>query len=177
MAAQNIRVGLLYRIFFLYLEPFFAFLGAYYAFVQPQTYLQLTHAASAPKHGIPTSTRIVMNQLANLYLLFAVNEAILLRATSDLKVWRTLIVGLLIADCGHLYSVSPLGAQIYWEVNNWNSIDWGNIGFVYLGAIMRTSFLIRPTGIPGLNAWWTAKAPTTPRRSTRKIRQSSRLKD
>ena len=177
MASQTIQVGLQYRIFFLYIEPFFTLLGAYYAFFQPQTYLLLTHAASAPKYGIPTSTQIVMSQLANLYLLFAVNEAILLRTTSDLKVWRAVIVGLLIADCGHLYSVRPLGAQIYWAVDRWNSIDWGNIGFVYLGALMRISFLTKPTGIPGLTGRWTTKASTTPRRSARRTRPSSRFKD
>ena len=160
----------IYKYFFLYVEPFFALLGAYCAYFQPQTYLELTHSPTAPKYGIPTSSQIVLNQLSNLYLLFAVNEALVLRATNDVKVWRAVILGLLIADVGHLWSVSPLGAKVYWDVRSWNAIDWGNIGFVYVGATMRLCFLQFPGGLPGI---FGHKA-TTPRRSTRRIKPSSR---
>jgi hypothetical protein len=109
-------------------------------------YLQLTHAASAPSSAgtIPLSTSIVLSQLANLYLLFAINEALVLRSTSDLRVWKTVLFGLLLADFGHLYSVKDLGLEIYWNVLKWNRMDCGNVGFVYAGATMRLLFL---TGI------------------------------
>lgn len=116
-------------------------LGAYYAFHEPHKYLYLTHALSAPASSIPLSTTIVLSQLSNLYLLFALNEALVLRATSDIHVWQTLLFGLLIADLGHLYSVHPLGLKVYWNVFQWNAIDWGNVAFVYAGATMRTCFL------------------------------------
>jgi hypothetical protein len=83
----------------------------------------------------------VLSQLANLYLLFAINEALVLRCTSDLKVWRTVLFGLLVADLGHLYSVKDLGIEIYYEFWRWNAIDWGNLAFVYVGASMRCAFL------------------------------------
>lgn len=131
-----------YRIFFLYLEPLASLVGAYYAFHKPYEYLQWTHAASTSKVlAIPLSTIIVLNQLSNLYFLFAINEALVLRATSDISVWRTLLLGLLVADVGHLYSIHPLGLEIYWSVLRWNPIDWGNIAFVYAGATMRLCFL------------------------------------
>ena len=177
MAPGTQEIAPIYKGFFLYLEPFFASVGAYYAFHQPQTYLELTHAPTAPKYGIPTSTQIILNQLANLYLLFAINEAFVLRATSDLKVWRTVIIGLLVADLGHLYSISSLGLHIYWSVKHWNAIDWGNIGFVYMGAVMRVSFLIWPGALPGWSGRSTGRAPATPRRSTRRPKPSSRLRD
>ena len=135
-------VAKLYRYFFLYIEPSSAIVGAYYSYGQPQTYLDLTHVASAPKTGIPISTQIILSQLSNLYILFALNEALVLRSTSDLRVWRTLLFCLLLADLGHLYSVNALGTRIYWDVTHWNAIDWGNVGFVYLGAAMRISFLL-----------------------------------
>lgn len=134
-------VPLTYRIFFLYVEPLASLLGAYYALYEPQEYLRLTHASSAPTVSIPLSTTIVLSQLSNLYLLFAINEALVLRATSDINVWRTLLLGLLIADLGHLYSVHPLGLQVYWDILRWNAIDWGNVAFVYAGASMRICFL------------------------------------
>ena len=147
MATSSLKVShaaipRIYKAFFLYIEPISTIVGAYYAFFQQQTYLDQTHSLSAPITGIPVSTSIVLGQLSNLYLLFALNEALVLRATSDLRVWRTMLLCLLIADVGHLYSVKPLRLQIYWNIMEWNAIDWGNIGFVYAGASTRVAFLL-----------------------------------
>src|SRR5271156_4096255 len=135
-------VPVFYRLFFLYVEPFSALLGAIVA-LDAQLYLQLTHPGSSfPVNGVPIGTQVVLSQLANLYLLFAINEFLVLRSTSDLRVWRTLLLGLLIADFGHLYSVSKLGLDIYWRIDHWSAIDWGNIAFVYVGALTRITFLL-----------------------------------
>ncbi len=137
------KLPLLYRAAFLLIEPVFALAGAVVAHFKPLDYLQLTHGASAPMTtaSIPLSTNIVLSQLANLYLLFAFNEALILRSTSDLRVWRTVLLGMLIADFGHLYSVSALGPDVYWKVTQWNVMDFGNVGFVYAGACLRIAFL------------------------------------
>ena len=142
MGAVGPRVASFYRYFFLYIEPISALFGAYYAFFQQQTYLDLTHSSSSPKQGIPTSTQVILAQLANLYLLFALNEALILRATSDLKVWRTVLFCLLMADFGHLYSLNSVGWFVYWNITRWNAIDWGNVAVVYAGATMRLCFLL-----------------------------------
>lgn len=132
-----------YRAFFLYIEPISTIIGAYYAWCRPQYYLLLTHQPSAPRLlGVPLGTEVVLRQLANLYFAFTLNEALVLRATNDLKVWRTLLFGLLIADLGHLYSCFPLGVEYYYDFRNWNAIAWGNIAFVYCGATLRTCFLL-----------------------------------
>ncbi|KAK1622948.1 hypothetical protein BDP81DRAFT_399883 [Colletotrichum phormii] len=142
--AQFGRIGLViplfYRVFFLGIEPISALVGAYFAHVRPDEYLQLTHAVSKPEI-IPQGTSIVLSQLANLYLLFALNEALVLRATSDLRVWKTVLFVLLVADFGHLYTVRSLGPEVYYNVAKWNAIDWGNVPFVYFGASMRIAFL------------------------------------
>ena len=160
-------ISRVHKYFFLYIEPLSALVGAYYAFFQPQTYLELTHGNSSLIYEIPVSTQIVLAQLANLYLLFALNEALVLRATTDLTVWRVVLLGLLIADIGHLYSVNAKGWSVYYNLIAWNAIDWGNVGFVYAGAAMRLSFLlgygIRTSG------------QQTPRRSTRRKRPSGRI--
>lgn len=140
------RLPLPYRLFFLFLEPVSALVGAYFAHFQQHTYLSLTDpAASTPVvvAVVPTATATALSQLANLYLLFALNEALVLRATSDLRVWRTVLAVLLVADLGHLYTVRAGGVEKYmpWNWASWNAIDWGNIPFVYLGAGMRTAFL------------------------------------
>lgn len=135
-----------YRLFFLLVEPISALAGFTMAFFKPQKYLSLTDhlspiTSTAP---IPTSTNIVLLQLANLYLFFAFNEAFILRSTSDMRVWKTLIVGMLIADFGHLWSVSGhvMGSGVYWKVWLWNAMDWGNVWFVYVGILSRICFLL-----------------------------------
>lgn len=35
-----------------------------------------------------------------------------------------------------------LGWPVYYEFWKWNAMYWGNLGFVYLGATMRTAFLL-----------------------------------
>ena len=144
MATSGNTIPLPYRLFFLYIEPLSTILGAYYAHLEPLTYLMLTHSASAPStlQTTPRGTLVVLTQLANLYFLFALNEALVLRATNDLKVWRTLLFGLLVADFGHLFSCKELGLDVYWQFWTWNAIDWGNIAFVYCGAAMRIAFLL-----------------------------------
>ena len=133
-----------YNVFFLWIEPFATLVGAFYAWFRPLEYLHLTHAASTPEKllGLPVSTHVVARQLGNMYLAFALNEALVLRATKDVKVWKALLLGLLIADFGHLYSCYPLGFEAYYDIFNWNSIAYGNYLFVYFGATFRTCFLL-----------------------------------
>lgn len=142
--AGTFSLPVAYNVFFLFIEPISALVGAFYAHFQQRDYLLLTDSSSAPVlTPVPTATSIVLSQLANLYFLFALNEALVLRSTSDLRVWKTVLFVLLVADLGHLYSVKSLGLEIYlpWNFARWNAIDWGNIPFVYLGASMRIAFL------------------------------------
>jgi hypothetical protein len=131
-----------YRLIFLWLEPLSIFTGAFYAHFMQSYYLHLTHASSAPGPSVPVSTSIVMTQLANLYLGLGLLEALVLRATSEVKVWRMFLFVLLVADIGHLYSVAAVGNWVYWDYTRWNSIDWGNVPFVYFLAITRSCLLL-----------------------------------
>jgi hypothetical protein len=139
-SAAPSRIPLLYRLFFLYIEPVATAVGAYYAWFDQKAYMHLT-VPSVLGTTLSTRESIVLYQLANLYFVFALNEALVLRATNDLKVWKIFLLGLLIADFGHLFSVHDVGLSVYWECWNWNSMMWGNLGFVYVGATMRACFL------------------------------------
>ncbi|KAH9924899.1 uncharacterized protein B0H18DRAFT_877524 [Fomitopsis serialis] len=143
-------IPLVYRLFFLYVEPVSALLGAYFAAVQPADYLaylapaptSLATASTSP----PTPTLVSLLQLANLYLLFALNEHLVLSSTSDRRVWRRLLLGLLIADFGHLATMVPLAHEkgflaVFVDFPRWSAMEWGSVGFVYAGASMRMSFL------------------------------------
>ncbi|KAI1212395.1 uncharacterized protein F4807DRAFT_369859 [Annulohypoxylon truncatum] len=141
MAPRQTVLPLAYRAFFLIIEPTSALVGAFYAHFRQDEYLAMTTHTSSSSSPVSFGLSIIMSQLANLYLLFALNEALVLRSTGDLRVWRTVLFGLLLADFGHLYSIAAHGAWMYWDVRRWNAIDYGNVPFVYLGASMRIAFL------------------------------------
>ena len=159
MATTTPRIPLLYRLFFLYIEPISALVGAYFAALQPADYLAYlaptpASAAAVASVAPPTPTLISLFQLANLYLLFALNEHFVLANSSSLKTWRYLLFGLLVADFGHLATMVRMcegltgassdgaGAELFWRFWEWNAMGWGSIGFVYAGATMRISFLL-----------------------------------
>ena len=154
------QIPLPYQLFFLYIEPISTLIGAYFAHLDQATYTYLTanpyagatSITSTAAGTLPTlsSTHsVILSQLANLYLLFALNEGLVLRATNDRRVWRTLLFGLLVADLGHLWSCRAVAGladsgdwSLYWQAWRWNRMYWGNLGFVYLGATMRACFLM-----------------------------------
>lgn len=133
-----------YQLFFLYIEPLSALGGAIYAGMLPGTYIKdLTLTTVWPAKDTTLTTPVLMTlfQLSNLYLLFAINEHVVLSSTNNIKIWKRLLFGLLIADFGHLLSLAPLGSEVYWRVWDWNAMMWGSVAFVYLGASMRIAFL------------------------------------
>lgn len=136
---------LVYRLFFLYIEPVATAVGAYYAHYDQKEYLTMTVPSYNPTTSLlgPSKVEsIVLTQLANMYFAFAMIEASVLRSSSQKAVWRTLLLCLLIADFGHLYSVNSMGTEVYWRFWEWNAMYWGNLGFVYVGASLRTAFLL-----------------------------------
>jgi hypothetical protein len=137
----NVTIPQPYRLFFLWIEPIATAVGAYYAALDQQSYMHLTLPSVTTAVSPREST--VLYQLANLYFVFALNEALVLRATNDVKVWKVFLFGLLLADLGHLASVQGLmGWEVYYRFWEWNSMYWGNLGFVYVGAAMRSCFLL-----------------------------------
>lgn len=133
-----------YKIFFLWVEPIVTLAGFVAAAFFGQDYLVMTHAETTPSKylGLPIATDVVLRQLANLYLAFALNEFFVLRATNDIKVWRSVLAVLLVADFGHLIATFPAGGfSQYYEFTKWNAMDYGNLLFVYIGATFRSCFL------------------------------------
>lgn len=148
-----------YQLLFLYVEPLSVLVGAFYAAVRPSYYLDQIHIPSAPSvllaqvssdpfdptvlaGAVPLGTETALRQLGSVYLLLALNEFLILRFTSDLRVWRMLLLTMLIGDFGHLWACRGLGSEYYWQWWAWNAMGWGNIAFVYLLAIARIAFLL-----------------------------------
>src|ERR1700731_4791146 len=134
-----------YRLFFLYVEPIASLVGAYYAAFRPVEYLAMLTFSSVSSPGpgpFSTETHMALAQLGNLYLVFALFERFVLAGAPSTTTWRHLLLCMLIADFGHLATMAPLGAGVYWRVWEWNAMCWGSLGFVYLGAALRTCFLL-----------------------------------
>jgi len=148
-AQQIAAIPLLYRLFFLFIEPISALVGAYWAAGKPGEYLSYLSSSSSTELSAstpPTPTLISLYQLSNLYLLFALNEHLVLSSTTSRRTWRRLLFCLLVADFGHLATMLPLAwekglAEVYLNFPQWTAMEWGSVGFVYAGASMRISFL------------------------------------
>ncbi|KIJ57291.1 hypothetical protein M422DRAFT_23350 [Sphaerobolus stellatus SS14] len=141
-------IPFLYRLFYLYIEPLSALGGAIYAGFLSKNYVNdlVLNTKLAPLYAqdveLPTAVYMTAVQLANLYLLFTLNEHLVLSSTNSIRTWKRLLFGLLVADFGHLLSVAPLGPEVYWRFWEWNAMMWGSVGFVYLGASSRICFLL-----------------------------------
>lgn len=142
MSSTGFQVPAIYRLFFLTIEPACHLMGAYLAYFRPAEYLRLTHAASAPiGDEVPLATKVVLYQVADLCMFFAVCQALVLRSSVDLRVWRALLFAILISDVGYILSFTPLGLDILWDAKKWTSLHVGAIVFGYFGASLRLSFL------------------------------------
>ena len=143
----------IYRIFFLYVEPISALVGAVFAAL-PARYLSTisplknafaSHTISidyTPTTLLPAEVTVALLQLSNMYLMFGLIERFVLALSPSRKTWRAVLTCFLVADFGHLASMYPLGVGVFYNVSEWNAMAWGSVGFVYLGATMRTAYLL-----------------------------------
>ncbi|KAJ5885142.1 hypothetical protein N7495_009652 [Penicillium taxi] len=100
-----------------------------------------TPQALAPK-AHPSSTALAY-QLANLYsLLFLVGVAVLHTSTEP-RVVRNYLIGLAIADVGHVYATYlGMGWSSFANVQGWNALTWGNIGITGFLFVNRILYLL-----------------------------------
>ena len=80
----------LYQLFFLYVEPISALAGSFYA-GRPQEYLSMLTLGKSRIDLTPlaasTQVDMALYQLSNLYLLFAINEHLVLKHSRSLDTW------------------------------------------------------------------------------------------
>lgn len=138
MTEQNLRIPFAYRALFLYFEPFAAFFGSLLLHFRPEIFLN----TMTPVAKYAADNQVIYDQLAATYTLFAFNEAVILRLTKDLRVWKALLVGILVCDAIHLYgSWAALGGDVFWDARSWRAEDWVNLGSLWGQAAIRVAFL------------------------------------
>ncbi|KAH6629819.1 hypothetical protein C7974DRAFT_311840 [Boeremia exigua] len=119
MTPPNIPV--IYRLWFLWIEPAMALNGARYLWVHPTVYHEYMPITTAWHRD----SRIVYDQLASTYILFAFNQAVTLRVVHDVHVWKVLLFGMVLCDAGHLYAVwAEVGTREMFSPGNWRLQDW-----------------------------------------------------
>ncbi|KAH7117415.1 hypothetical protein EDB81DRAFT_668394 [Dactylonectria macrodidyma] len=127
-----------YRAVFLYFEPVGALVGALLLHFRPASFLN----AMAPAAKYAPDNQIIYDQLAATYILFAFNEAIILRITNDLRVWRGILIGILVCDAIHIYgSWATLGGTVFWNPRTWRLEDWVNLVSLWGQAALRLAFV------------------------------------
>lgn len=138
MGQRILHMHFLYRAVILYFEPLGALVGTTLLHVQPDVFL----GGMDPVAKYAPDNQVIYHQLAAAYLLFAFNEAVLLRATNDVQIWRYVLVGILLCDALHLYgSWAALGGSVFWNPQNWRWEDWFNLGTLWAQSAVRVAFL------------------------------------
>ncbi|KAH6635036.1 hypothetical protein B0J18DRAFT_462175 [Chaetomium sp. MPI-SDFR-AT-0129] len=132
---------LLYRLTLLYIEPLFALNGALMTFRDPSGFAtSITHN---PALYTPAN-QFLYTQLGGAWLLFAFNEAVVLRLVDDLRVWRLLCWGMLVSDV--VYHVSSVQAVGGWERfvswGLWNGFDWAVFASAVVPMVVRVCVVL-----------------------------------
>ena len=129
----------LYRFLFLYFEPFAAFGGAVLNIFSPASYL----ASLAPHATYAPLAFPVHAQLAGHLVLFAWIQAILLRATASPRLWKIVLLGILLCDILHLYSdFAALGAETFFDPRLWRKEEWLTFTMTYGPGTARILFCL-----------------------------------
>lgn len=143
------RIPLIYRIYFLLLDPIFALSGAYLILTQPASFLVATTPTSLTPLLAPTAlTTLLLTNIASLYILFGFLALVLLQ-TRDLRIWRTILAGILVSDIGHAYALYAADPAAFVNAEKWRGEDWVNNGILVFGALMRVGFLMGVGGVRG----------------------------
>ncbi|PVI03821.1 hypothetical protein DM02DRAFT_640360 [Periconia macrospinosa] len=138
-SSTPLTIPLPYRILHLYLEPLMALNGAILCIFNPSLFL----STFSPTLRYTHSSQIIYDQLAATYVFLAFVEGVVLRATTELRVWKTVLGGLLVCDVLHLLAgvrcMSEEGRLL--GVREWRVEDWIAVGTLLGPAAVRVAFL------------------------------------
>ena len=136
---HHTHIALPYRFLFLYFEPFAAFFGALINLTSPGPYL----LSLSPDATYSPLTYPIYAQLAGHLLLFSWVQAVVLRSTSSIKIWKSVLLGILACDALHLYgNYVGMGADAFFDPRMWRLEDWVTLSMTYGPAAIRVAFCL-----------------------------------
>jgi hypothetical protein len=135
-------VSVVYRVYFQTVEPLLALTGAYVSHFTPANFVNVMSPAAFAFDVVSPVIQLLLSTLASTYLLFSLNEALVLRLSADVNVWRAVTAACLICDAGHLYAIYVSRPDLFWALSRWRSADWTNMGILWFDVALRVSFLL-----------------------------------
>jgi len=128
------------RLVFTVIEPISLLCGWIPTLISPQWFIE-EQIPLTPSGAIGESAVLVAYQLGNCYLLLALVGLSVLLVTSEIKVVKSYLFALWLADISHVaLTLFVLWQHRVLEVSSWNAMTWGNVGF--------TVCLYPPNSIP-----------------------------
>lgn len=139
MSQQNIPN--FYRVWFTWVDPLTLLPTVYALLTAPEFMMDSLIPADMSSYN--PDHAFFFHQLAALYTFIGIMLAVVLRATSDLRVWRIIIGAVLLVDIALLTSLyMSLEQQGRLELAAWRRQDWGNLLFTGWVTILRSLFLV-----------------------------------
>lgn len=139
-SAANPPIPPIYRYYHILIEPLMAVSGVCQLFFVPETYFSYMPASSS----YHLDSRIICNQLASAYLFMAIVEALVLRvAKNDWKIWRAVVLALVVCDIGHVYaSWVEMGNEEFFRPWMWGIKDGMGLILTIGPLLLRGAFLM-----------------------------------
>ena len=135
-------IPFLYRFVFLYLEPAGAFFGTIINILDPLRYLQSLSPTATASAYTPL-TQPIYDQLAAHLLFFSWSQAVVLRSTGNMRVWKALLFGMFLCDILHLFaSYRILGPKVFFSPSLWRWEEWVNFIMLYGPGGLRLAFCV-----------------------------------
>ncbi|KAI4277365.1 MAG: hypothetical protein LQ337_001806 [Flavoplaca oasis] len=129
------------RLVFTILEPL-ACIGGYLAPILNTASFAAAQVPSITPTPLTSTTQILALQLGNCYGLLALICIGVLYSTKEPKVVRNYLIACAVADIGHIWvTYKVLGYANFVDVEGWNSLAWGNIGFTFFLFVTRVAYL------------------------------------
>ncbi|KAF4944870.1 hypothetical protein FGADI_12385 [Fusarium gaditjirri] len=129
------------RLVFTIIEPISLVAGFAGAIMDPAWFIGEQSPQKNDGDASPNSI-IVAWQLGNLYLLLAFIGVAILSTTTENRVVRSYLVGLWLADIGHIgFSSYGIGWDGLLSPLQWNAMTWGNVGMTLFLFSTRTAYL------------------------------------
>lgn len=132
----------LYKAMFLYFEPLAALNGAFITLFRPVSYLQIM-SPQATASTYSSLDQPIYDQLAAFLVLFAWCQAVVLRLTTEVRVWKYLLFGMFLCDVIHLYAAYQiLGSQVFFDPRRWRAEEWVNFVMLYGPGALRLALCL-----------------------------------
>ncbi|KAF2112391.1 hypothetical protein BDV96DRAFT_497782 [Lophiotrema nucula] len=143
MSSTVADIPFIYHFLLTWFEPFAALNGAFLCVFWPSMFLYtFTTVKYRPDH------QIMFDQLAATYIFFAFIEAVVLRITNELKVWKAIVFGILLCDVVHLYGAwGIMGTESFLNPSTWRPEEWINFSLLYGPGLLRICLLLE-VGFP-----------------------------